>query len=177
MEKIISINYEDEKLMEVINGYTLALSLLDDYDHQCLKSKKGNKTLHRVTYEEAKNLINGLRFKDSSEVFGIEKEKGKLEGIYAAVYQEVFGKQVYDSVELKAANLLYFLIKDHPFVDGCKRIAATLFIHFLYKNNALYKNDKQVIDNNTLACITLLIAMSNPLEKEVIINFVANLLC
>ena len=93
--------------------------------------------------------------KFESDVFGVEKEKGKLEGILAAVYQNVFGQEVYPSIEEKAANLLYFIIKDHPFADGCKRIAASIFLEFLNKNKALYKNNAQVISNSALVAITL----------------------
>ena len=113
---------------------------------------------------------------DISSVFGVEKEKGKLEGIIAQVYQNVFGQELYPSIEEKAAHLLYFLVKDHPFADGCKRIAATLFINFLYKNNHLYRNNKQIISNEALVAITILTAESNPDEMEIIVNLIMNLL-
>jgi len=107
------------------------------------KKPKGNKTVYMLTYDEVRKMIDKMEYKNNSNVFGIEKEKGKLEGILAAVNQNVFGKDVYPSLEEKAANLLYFIIKDHPFADGCKRIAASLFLTFLDRNNALFLNDKK----------------------------------
>ena len=111
-----------------------------------------------------------------SDVFGIEKEEGKVEGILAAVYQSVFGGDVYPSLEEKAANLLYFMIKDHPYADGCKRIAASLFLEFLNKNNFLYKDGTKRISDGAMVAITLMIAESNPSEKDIMVNLVMNLL-
>jgi prophage maintenance system killer protein len=112
----------------------------------------------------------------SSDVFGVEKETGKVEGILAAVYQDVFGGEVYPSLEEKAANLLYFMIKDHPFADGCKRIAASLFLEFLDKNDALIRDGQKVISDGALVAITLMIAESNPEEKDIMTTLVMNLL-
>ena len=123
-----------------MNEYANALTLPDDYDHQRLQKPEGSKPVYRITYEECRNMIDHMVFGEKSSVFGVEKESGKVEGIIAAVYQNVFGGDVYPSLEEKAANLLYFMIKDHPFTDGCKRIAASLFLEFLRKNDALYNN-------------------------------------
>ena len=112
----------------------------------------------------------------NSSVFGIEKEKGKLEGILAAIYQNVFGEELYPSIEEKAANLLYFIIKDHPFADGCKRIGASLFLEFLNKNKHLIIDGKQIISNSALVAITLMIAESRPEEKETMVRLVMNFL-
>ena len=171
-----SLNIDQEALVNVIEEYTKALDLLDDYDHQCLTKPKGNETLYKLTYFDCRTLIDSMKFKNTSSVFGIEKEKGKLDGILAAVYQIVFGQEVYPSLEEKAAHLLYFLVKDHPFVDGCKRIAATLFLEFLNRNHALIKNGKIIISNDTLVAITVLTAESKPEEKEVIIKLIMNFL-
>ena len=114
--------------------------------------------------------------KFNSSVFGIEKEKGKLEGIIAAIYQNVFGEELYPSIEEKAANLLYFIIKDHPFADGCKRIGASLFLEFLNKNKRLIIDGKQIISNSALVAIALMIAESRPEEKDVIVKLVMNFL-
>ena len=114
--------------------------------------------------------------KFNSSVFGIEKEKGKLEGILAAIYQNVFGEELYPSIEEKAANLLYFIIKDHPFADGCKRIGASLFLEFFNKNNHLIIDGKQIISNSALVAITLMIAESRPEEKETMVRLVMNFL-
>ena len=91
-----------------------------------------------------------MKFSNTSNVFGVEKQKGKLEGILAQIYQNVFGREVYPSLEEKAAHLLYFLVKDHPFVDGCKRIAATLFLEFINKNHILIKEGNLSISNDAL---------------------------
>ena len=117
-----------------------------------------------------------MKFNLSSTIFGVEKEVGKLEGILAAVYQHVFGQEAYPSLEDKAAHLLYFLVKDHPFYDGCKRIAATLFLEFLNKNNALVRNGHLVVSNDALAAITLLTAESSPDEMETIVTVIENIL-
>jgi len=163
-----------DEVYEVVKKYTDALSLLDEYDHQCLKKPEGSDTVYRLTYEECRALIDSMTF--DSDVFGVEKEKGKLEGILAAVYQNVFGTEVYPSIEEKAANLLYFLIKDHPFADGCKRIGASIFLEFLNKNHALFKEGRQIISNTALVAITLMVAESRPEEKEIMITLIMNFL-
>lgn len=171
-----SLNIDQEALVNVIEKYTKALDLLDDYDHQCLVKPKGNETLYKLSYFDCKIIIDSMKFKNMSSVFGVEKENGKLEGILAAIYQNIFGLEVYPSLEEKAAHLLYFIVKDHPFIDGCKRIAATLFLEFLNRNHALIKNGKIIISNDTLVAITVLTAESNPEEKEVIIKLIMNFL-
>lgn len=171
-----SLNIDQEALVSVIEEYTNALDLLDDYDHQCLNKPKGNQTIYELTYQDCRTLIDSMKFKDTSTIFGLEKEEGKLNGILAAVYQNVFGQEVYPSLEEKAAHLLYFLVKDHPFADGCKRIAATIFLEFLNRNHALVKNGKIVIANDTLVAITILTAESKPEEMDIIINLIMNLL-
>ncbi|MFR3919576.1 MAG: type II toxin-antitoxin system death-on-curing family toxin [Clostridia bacterium] len=121
------------------------------------------------------NIIHQLRFNAESSIFAVERDKG-LESIIGNIYQSFSGQDIYNSVEEKGANFLYLIVKNHVFVDGNKRIAATLFIYFLNFYGILYKNGKQVIDNNTLTALTLLIAESNPKEKEVIIDLVMNFL-
>ena len=135
---------------------------------------KQKDTVYRLSYEECRNLIDSMRFE--SDVFGVEKEAGKLNGILAAIYQNVFGTEVYPSIEEKAANLLYFLIKDHPFADGCKRIGASIFLEFLNKNNHLIIDHRQIISNSALVAITLMIAESRPEEKETMVKLVMNFL-
>lgn len=171
-----SLDMDKETLSNVINEYTKALDLLDSYDHQTLEKPKGQSSDYVLTYQEARYIIDLMKFGERSSVFGVEKEKGKLEGILGQVYQNVFGKELYPTIQEKAAHLLYFLVKDHPFADGCKRIAATLFINFLYRNNALYRNNKQVISNEALVAITILTAESNPNEMETIVKLIMNLL-
>lgn len=171
-----SLNIEQEALVNVIEEYTKALVLLDNYDHQCLIKPKGNESIYKLTYSDCRTIIDSMKFKTTSSVFGVEKEEGKLNGILAAVYQNVFGQEVYPSLEEKAAHLLYFLVKDHPFADGCKRIAATLFLEFLNKNHALIKGGKKIIANDTLVAITILTAESRPEEKDVMIELIMNFL-
>lgn len=171
-----SLNIEQEALVNVIEEYTKALDLLDNYDHQCLIKPKGNESIYKLTYYDCRTIIDSMKFKTTSSVFGVEKEEGKLNGILAAVYQNVFGQEVYPSLEEKAAHLLYFLVKDHPFADGCKRIAATLFLEFLNKNHALIKGGKKIIANDTLVAITVLTAESRPEEKDVMIKLIMNFL-
>lgn len=171
-----SLNIEQEALVNVIEEYTKALDLLDNYDHQCLIKPKGNESIYKLTYSDCRTIIDSMKFKTTSSVFGVEKEEGKLNGILAAVYQNVFGQEVYPSLEEKAAHLLYFLVKDHPFADGCKRIAATLFLEFLNKNHALIKDGKKKIANDTLVAITILTAESRPEEKDVMIKLIMNFL-
>ena len=171
-----SLNIEQEALVNVIEEYTKALDLLDNYDHQCLIKPKGNESIYKLTYSDCRTIIDSMKFKTTSSVFGVEKEEGKLNGILAAVYQNVFGQEVYPSLEEKAAHLLYFLVKDHPFADGCKRIAATLFLEFLNKNHALIKGGKKIIADDTLVAITVLTAESRPEEKDVMIKLIMNFL-
>lgn len=171
-----SLNIDKEGLTKVIDEYTRALDLLDSYDHQTLVKPKGSQSDYVMTYQEARSIIDSMKFNDMSNVFGVEKEEGKLNGIIAQVYQNIFGRELYPSIEEKAAHLLYFLVKDHPFADGCKRIAATLFINFLYKSGHLYKNNKQIISNEALVAITILTAESNPDEMEIIVKLITNLL-
>ena len=169
-----TLELDESEVLNVIEAYQNALSLLDDYDHGSLSKPKGTDSIYRLTYEECRKLIDKMKFE--SAVFGVEKEEGKLNGILAAVYQNVFGQELYPSIEEKAANLLYFLIKDHPFADGCKRIGATIFLEFLNKNHHLIIDGKQVISDSALVAITLMIAESRPEEKETMVKLVMNFL-
>ena len=166
---------EAKDILNVIGEYTKSLDLLDDYDHRTLTKVKGNKDSRIITYNECLKLISKLKFNNDSNIFGLERNHG-LESILNDIYLTFDNKDVYESIELKACNFLYTLIKNHPFIDGNKRIAATLFIYFLNFYGLLYKDNKQIIDNNTLTAMTLLIAESNPKEKEIIIDLVMNFL-
>lgn len=169
-----TLELDEKEVLNVIETYANALSLLDDYDHGLLSKPEGTDSIYRLSYQECRELIDKMKF--DSDVFGIEKEEGKLNGILAAVYQNVFGQELYPSIEEKAANLLYFLIKDHPFADGCKRIGATIFLEFLNKNNHLIIEGTPIISNSALVAITLMIAESRPEEKETMISLVMNFL-
>lgn len=169
-----SLNVEENEMLNIIDAYQNALSLLDDYDHGSVSKPDGKDSVYRLTYEECRELIDKMKFQ--SAVFGVEREQGKLNGILAAVYQNVFGQEIYPSIEEKAANLLYFLIKDHPFADGCKRIGATIFLEFLNKNHHLFMDRKQLISDSALVAITLMIAESKPEEKETMVRLVMHFL-
>lgn len=171
-----TLEVDEADVLKAVNLYTNALILLDQYDHQSLEKPEGTRPIYRITYDECRNMVNTMEDSFHSDVFGVEKENGKVEGILAAVYQNVFGGDVYPSLEEKAANLLYFMIKDHPYADGCKRIAASLFLEFLNKNNFLYKDGQKRISDGALVAITLMIAESNPIEKDIMVNLVMNLL-
>lgn len=168
-------NNDAKEILKVIGEYSKALNLLDDYDHKTLKKLEGNVDTRKIEYKECVEIINKLRFNEESKLFAIERDEG-LKSIIGNIYQSFDNKEIYKSIEEKAANFLYLIVKNHVFVDGNKRIAATLFIYFLNFYGILYKENKKVIDNNTLTALTLLIAESNPKEKEVIIDLVMNFL-
>lgn len=170
------LEIDGSEVLQAVNQYTKALTLLDQYDHQSLARPKGDEPIYRITYEECRKMIDSMEDTFKSDVFGVEKEPGKVEGIIAAVYQSVFGGDVYPSLQEKAANLLYFMIKDHPFTDGCKRIAASLFLEFLNKNNVLFKDDQKTISDGALVALTLMIAESRPDEKDIMVSLVMNIL-
>ncbi len=168
---------EADEVLRVVNEYSKALELLDKYDHQCITAPEGNKCIYWLKYDECMQLIKNMEFSASSGIFGLEKEPGKLESILSAIYQTAFGQEVYPTLEEKAANLLYFVVKDHPFNDGCKRIAAALFLYFLERNKALFNKDgKKIISDSALVAITLMVAESKPEEKALMINLILNFL-
>ena len=171
-----TLNIEEKEVLSVVEAYSNALTLLDDYDHGTIPKPDGIASIYRLSYEECRELIDSMKYGNFSSVFGVEKEYGKLNGILAAIYQNVFGTELYPSIEEKAANLLYFLIKDHPFVDGCKRIGASIFLEFLNKNKHLIIDGKQIISDSALVAITLMIAESRPEEKETMVKLVMNFL-
>ena len=145
-----TLNVEEADILRAVNLYTDALVLLDQYDHQTLEKPKGNQPIYRITYEDCRHMVDAMEDSFHSDVFGVEEEK--------------------------AANLLYFMIKDHPYADGCKRIAASLFLEFLDKNNALFQDGEKRLSDGTLVAVTLMIAESNSEEKEVMVKLVMNLL-
>ncbi|MBR1404821.1 MAG: virulence protein RhuM/Fic/DOC family protein [Treponema sp.] len=166
---------DTNQILSVIEQYTGALDLLDDYDHLNVKKPSGTEAVYRLTYEECKEVIGSMKFGAESSLFGNEKD-GSFEGSIGAIYQTFGGKDVYPTVQEKAANLLYFITKNHSFSDGNKRIAATLFLHFLNKNGCLFKNGRKQIEDNTLVALTIMIAESKSEEKELIVNLVMQFL-
>ena len=166
---------EAQEIIKVINNYSNALNLLDDYDHKRITKPNGTKNNKKITYEDCISIVNKLKFNSDSNLFALERDNG-LKAIIGTIYQSFDSKDLYPSVQEKAANFLYLITKNHTFIDGNKRIAATLFIYFLEFYNILYKENGQVIDNNTLVAITLLIAESNSKEKDILIDLVMNFL-
>ena len=166
---------EAQEIIKVINNYSNALNLLDDYDHKRITKPNGTINNNKIVYEDCMDIVSKLKFNSDSNLFALERDKG-LKAIIGNIYQSFDGKDLYPTTEEKAANFLYLITKNHTFIDGNKRIAATLFIYFLEFYNILYNENGQVIDNNTLVAITLLIAQSNPKEKDILIDLVMNFL-
>ena len=166
---------EAQSIIKVINKYSNALNLLDKYDYKKVSKPKGRKDNKKITYEKCINIINTLRFNNYSDLFALERNNG-LKGIIEDIYSTFDGSDLYSTVEEKAANMLYLVTKNHVFIDGNKRIAATLFIYFLNYYGLLYNEKGMVIDNNTLVAVTILIAQSDPKEKEVLVDLVMNFL-
>lgn len=181
LDKIVEIMQRTDNLLEskqvldVIEKYTKALNLLDDYDHQKILKPTGNKSTYVLSYEECKKVIENMKFSQRNDLFGNEKDDSFKSSINA-IYQTFAGEEIYPSLEEKAGNLLYFITKNHSFSDGNKRIAATMFLYFLEKNNALTKNGQKVIDDDTLVAITIMIAESKPDEKDTMIKLIMNFL-
>ena len=163
------------EIIKVINNYSHALNLLDDYDHKQITKPNGTTSNNKIVYKNCIDIINKLKFNNHSNLFALERNQG-LKTIIDNIYQSFDGKDLYPTTEEKAANFLYLITKNHTFIDGNKRIAATLFIYFLDFYNLLYVENRQIIDNNTLVAITLLIAESNPKEKNILIDLVMNFL-
>lgn len=168
-------NYIDNEIVYVLKKYTRALNILDRYDYECLERPKGNISDKKITYRDTINLVKMLKDNQTSQLFGLERNKG-FDSIINDLYSTYDGVDVYKSIEEKAANFLYMVVKNHVFIDGNKRIAAILFIYILHFYNILYVDNHLLIDNNTLASITLLIAKSKPIEKEVMIDLIMNFL-
>ena len=166
---------EAQEIIKVINNYSNALNLLDDYDHKRITKPNGTKNNKIITYEDCMDIVNKLKFNSDSDLFALERDEG-LKAIIGTIYQSFDGNDLYPSVQEKAANFLYLITKNHIFIDGNKRIAATLFIYFLEFYSILYNENEQVIDNNTLVAVTLLIAQSDPKEKDILIDLVMNFL-
>lgn len=161
------------QVLSVIEKYSVALDLLDDYDHQAMKRPKGNDAIYILTYEECRSIINQMKFGERSDLFGNEKDDS-FKGSIGNIYQSFAGQEIYPSLEEKAANLLYLVTKNHSFSDGNKRIAATMFLYFLDKNGILFDGNTKLIDDHTLVALTIMIAESKPDEKEMMVSVIMN---
>lgn len=172
---------QTSELIKIINDYTKSLTLLYQYDEGKIKFKRTKKPSFKLSIENSQNFIKELKEKliskkEASSLFGHQIDK-KFESIIGTIYQTFDKKELYETLEEKAANLLYLIIKDHPFSDGNKRTGSLLFIYFLEKNNYLWKeNNERKISNETLVVLALLIATSDPKEKDIMVKIVTNLL-
>ena len=166
---------DSKQVLHVIQKYSKALELLDSYDHQTMERPKGNAATYEISYEECMEVISHMRFGAESDLFGKEKDDS-FHGSIGNIYQSFDGHDLYPSLEEKAAHLLYFVTKNHSFLDGNKRIAATMFLYFLDKNGVLFANGEKLIDDHTLVALTIMIAESKPEEKEMMITVIMNCL-
>ena len=164
---------DSKQVLSVIERYSTALDLLDAYDHQNMSRPQGNVATYVLTYEECMDIIANMRFGDESDIFGKEKD-GSFEGSIGNIYQSFAGQDLYPTLEEKAAHLLYFVTKNHSFLDGNKRIAATVFLYFLDRNGVLFIDGEKTIDDHTLVALTIMIAESKPDEMEMMITVIMN---
>lgn len=164
---------DSKQVLNVVEKYSEALNLLDSYDHQNMARPKGNEAVYILTYEECRKVIDEMRYGDESDIFGKEKDDS-FKGSIGNIYQSFAGQEIYPSLEEKAANLLYFVTKNHSFWDGNKRIAATMFLYFLDKNGVLFADGEKLIDDHTLVALTIMIAESKAEEKEMMISVIMN---
>ena len=164
---------DSRQVLSVIEKYSEALELLDSYDHQTMQRPKGNKDTYVLSYEECMEVISHMRFGDESDLFGREKDDS-FRGSIGNIYQSFGGVDLYPTLEEKAAHLLYFVTKNHSFLDGNKRIAVTMFLYFLDKNGVLFKDGEKTIDDHTLVALTIMVAESRPEEMEMMITVIMN---
>ena len=164
---------DSRQVLSVVEKYSSALDLLDAYDHQNMTRPEGNRATYVLSYEECMDVIQSMRFGDESDLFGKEKDDS-FKGSIGNIYQSFGEREIYESLEEKAANLLYFITKNHSFFDGNKRIAATMFLYFLDKNKALFIDGQKKIEDAALVALTIMIAESRPEEKEMMISVVMN---
>jgi prophage maintenance system killer protein/prophage antirepressor-like protein len=175
--KNLSIS-ESQGILSILERYSHALTVLDDYDHQRLQFSGLRSTLHaKIGYAEAVAQIHLWRKQEQlTELFGNEKDES-FKSSLATIYQTFAGEELYPSIEEKAANLLYFIVKNHSFSDGNKRIAAAIFVWFLERHQYLYNAEgRKRIADNALVAFTLLIAESKPEERETIVKVIINLI-
>ena len=166
---------DGKQILSVIEKYSDALEMLDSYDHQTMTRPKGNPATYTLDYEACMQVISQMRFGNESELFGKEKDDS-FRGSIGNIYQSFGGQELYPSLEEKAAHLLYFVTKNHSFLDGNKRIAAAMFLYFLDKNGVLFVDGKKLIENHTLVALTIMIAESKPMEKDMMITVIMNCL-
>ncbi len=164
-----------DAMLEFLKAYQRGFKILDDYDHHCLEVPKGQKDIYIIQYDECIKLIHNTMFADQGDQFAIERDDSFKSSI-STIYQSFGGNDLYPTLEDKASALLYFIVKNHSFIDGNKRIGATIFLYFLDKNNALYKNGIEIINNDTLATLTILVATSRPEDKDIMMQLIKTIM-
>lgn len=173
MDGLLPLSGND--LLEFMIAYNQGLTMLDDYDHQSFKLPEGIKDTYRIEYQECIDIIKRSQFIGKNDNFGKERDKS-FDSSISTIYQTFDGSELYPTLEQKAATLLYLVTKNHSFIDGNKRIASTVFLYFLDRNKSLFINGHKRISDETLAILTILIAASNPIDKEIIINLILAIL-
>jgi len=179
--KVKLLKGQEKEILNLLADYSKTLSLLEKYDKSKLRVERGKKAKFILKYKDCLNIVSEIKNnlvnkKEASNIFGNEVSY-KFESVVKNIYQTFSGKELYQSIENKAAHLLYLVIKDHPFIDGNKRIASFLFIYFLDKNNYLFRESgERKINDNALVVLALLIAISNPKEKDQMIALITQLL-
>ena len=169
------LHLSGNELLEFMIAYNRSLSLLDDYDHQSFELPNGSKDVYRIEYKECLDIVKRSKFTGKNDNFGKERDKS-FDSSISTIYQTYDGKELYPTLEQKAAMLLYLVTKNHSFIDGNKRIASTVFLYFLDRNDSLFVNGRKRISDETLATLTILIAASNPKDKDIIINLILAIL-
>ena len=166
-----------KQVLEIVQSYSRALDLLDDYDHQSVSRPEGRQDAYVLTYEECRDVISNMRFGNESSLFGVEKDDSFRASI-GDIYAGFAGQDAYPTIEEKAANLLYFVVKNHSFLDGNKRIAAALFLYFLDRNGLLFDEaGKKRLADEVLVALTIMLAESRPQEKEIMVSLTMNFIC
>ncbi len=172
---------QEQEIIALLADYSKTLTLLENYDKQKIKKPKGKKIKFVLKYEDVLPVLtklkeNLVKKKEATNLFGMERDMG-IDSILKNLYQTFSGKDLYTSIEERAANLLYLVIKDHPLTDGNKRTASFLFVYFLDKADYLYKETgERKINDNTLTALALLVAESNPKDKEIMVKLIMNLI-
>ena len=169
------LHLSGNELLEFMIAYNRSLTLLDDYDHQSFELPNGSKDVYRIEYKECLDIVKRSKFTGKNDNFGKERDKS-FDSSISTIYQTFDGKELYPTLEQKAAMLLYLVTKNHSFIDGNKRIASTVFLYFLDRNKSLFADGRKRISDETLATLTILIAASNPKDKDIIINLILAIL-
>lgn len=164
-----------DSMLEFLKAYQRGFKILDDYDHHQLEVPVGQKDTYVLHYDECMKLIHNTMFENKGDLFSIERDDSFRSSI-STIYQSFGGVDLYPTLEDKASALLYFIVKNHSFIDGNKRIGATIFLYFLEKNHALYKNSMERINNDALATLTILVASSRPEDKEIIMELIKTII-